>query len=210
VKKDPPPPPPVKKGPWLDYEVRGNVAVGETITLLVKSGNLPKRSKIEALVKRTQTGPFKPLSMVATGTVTMAKIEIDRPKIEIFVRAKQGKKIVAQLGSELEPIILSTAAPPPPLSQAWSETPPVSSVRTTTVATSTRTQIGEVVVAPPPPPVAGGGLSGLEIGLIAGGAAVIVVTVAVVVIVLATRKTDCDVEEGFGCAEVQVLPLMRF
>jgi hypothetical protein len=189
--------------------VLGTIALGETVTLLVKHGNLPKRAKLEALIKRTQTGPFKPLPLIATGTVAKQKLEIDRPKLELYIRAKLGKKILAQLGSELDPIILSTTPPPPPLAQAWSEPPPPLS-RTATVSTSTTARLTETAPPPPPPAVAGGGLSGLEIGLIAGGAGLIVVGVAIAVIVVATKQSNCEVEEGFGCVEVQVLPLVRF
>jgi hypothetical protein len=140
---------------------------------------------------------------------------MDRPRVELYVRAVHKKKTVAQLGSELDPIVISTLPPPPSYIDAWSvhdDRPrfvETSSTSTATIAAANTKTSSTSLVAPTKitkPPEDDDTL--LYVGI---GAGVAVVAAAVVItILLLGKKSDCDTEDGFGCVEIEVVPLMSF
>ncbi|MCK6552841.1 hypothetical protein L6R52_43860, partial [Myxococcota bacterium] len=214
-------PPPVVRpsGPWIAHVVRGDVRPGRTVTLVIESGNLPRATKLELMMRRSQTAEYRAEALTKTGTVSTKKIVLDRPRVELYVRAIAKKKVVAELGTPDEPVVISTLPPPPALVEAWStpERRPkliqTSTTSTGTLAlvalqpkTSTKAATPPIVatkVAPKSDDTA------LWIGLAVGGA-VVVAGVIVLVVLLTGSDGACDAPEGFGCTEIQVSPLVSF
>lgn len=191
----------------------GAVAPRATVEIVVSSGNLPRRAKLELLVRKSQSGGFVPAPLTRTGTVSVHEITLDRPRIEYFVRAMRRKETVAQLGSERQPLVLTTVPAPPPIAQAWSNESPQPSPPPPVVATSTATASAPPPGGAVPAPTTvsyGSGLDTTEVILLVAGGVVIVASVAVAAILLSGSNNDCEAEEGFGCTEVRVLPLLSF
>jgi hypothetical protein len=217
------PPPPVtapdsgRSGTWLEPRFVGRVAPGALVELVVSHGGLSKRAVLEARVRKTQAEPFAVVPLSRTGTVAKASIRLDTPRVEVFVVAREKRRVVAQAGSEAEPLVVSPVSTAPALADAWSETPPPPAAPPPPLPGPVDTATAAAPPPPltPPPPPAGGDTSELgtmEITLLAVGGAVVVASVVTAVLLLATRTPRCDVQEGQGCVEVQVVPssLVRF
>lgn len=212
----------VPKGPWIDFTVVGEVRPGATVKVVARHGNLPRRARLEARVRRSQRGRFEVLKMSRTGTVAQTPLVLDSPRLEIYVVARRGKRVLAQAGSEQTPRAVTPVSTAPSLAEAWSGGPPP--------ATSPPppplpppSQTSSVASAPPPPDLtppppddpgasSSSSLGSMEITLLAVGGAVVVASVVTAVLLLATRTPGCNVREGQGCVEVQVVPssLLRF
>jgi hypothetical protein len=215
IEQPKPPPQPKALGPTIRHRVLGDVLPGRTITVVIEPQNLPKNTKLELYIRRATTSPFKQELLTKTGTTATRKLTMDRPRYELYVRAVKGKKTVAQLGSENDPIVISTLPPPPSLVDAWStkEDRPrfveTSTTGTSTLATNS-TKTSSTALVPPTkvtkPPDDDDTLLYVGVGI---GAAVVAAAV-VITVVLLTRKSDCDSEEGFGCVEIEVQPLFSF
>jgi hypothetical protein len=109
-----------KDSPKLRHRIEGRVAINKTITIVIEQENLPRGAHLELELRKGQTGAFKQEPLTKTGTVSIRKMKLDRPRLEFFVRALKGKKLITQLGSLDDPIIVSTLPPPPSLADAWS------------------------------------------------------------------------------------------
>lgn len=210
--------PPPSKGRWIDFTVQGEPRPGATVKVVARHGGLSKRARLELRVQRSQGGKFEVVPMSRTGTVAVAPLVLDSPRLEIFVVARQGKSIVAQAGSETETRALAPVSSAPSLAEAWSSAAPPPAAPPPPlpgpVNTSTVAPPPPLTEAPPPPAGAGdsSGLGTMEITLLAVGGAVVVASVVTAVLLLATRTPGCNVREGQGCVEVQVVPssLLRF
>lgn len=212
-----------KPEPALGHRIEGQVWHNETVTLVLVPKELPKGVKLELFVRYAQADKFKPEPLVRTGTVATRKLKLDRPRVELYARALKGKKVLATLGSAGDPLVLTPTekplrTPPPPIREAWS-TPdirprlvPTASTASTAVAVAAARTSTRSLVPPPPPPTrvqpAEEDDTLLYVGLAAGG--VVVAGGIVLAIVLLSGKSGCDAKEGFGCIEVQVLPLVSF
>jgi hypothetical protein len=183
--------------------------------LVIEPQNLPKNTKLELYIRRATTAPFKQELLTKTGTTAARKLTMDRPRFEFYVRAVKGKKTIAQLGSENDPIVISTLPPPPSLVDAWStkdDRPRF--VESSTTSTSTlaarATKTSTTALVPPTkvqkPPDDDDTL--LYVGIGAGAA--VVAAAVVVTVILLTRASDCEAEEGLGCVEIEVQPLFSF
>jgi hypothetical protein len=145
--------------------------------------------------------------MTRTGSVATLELLVDRPRIELYVKARDGERTLALAASPEAPAVV-TAVAPPSLSEAWAEPgarPPVpkGSVRTSSLAAQgTRTSSAAV-----PTPATDDDPTELILFSVAGAAVVIGAVIAIVVL---ANKRDCNAKEGFGCTEIQVQPLMRF
>jgi hypothetical protein len=205
-------PPTAPRGPWLAPRVVGELAPGRKVMLVVEHGGMPKAARFELWVKRSQTGSFRKSELPRTGTVASTLLDLDRPRLEYFVEARQGQRVLARAGSDAEPLSISTVPPPPPLVVAWAEP---KATATASVAPS-RTATAAVAAVPPRAPQPAreapstSGLTDGEILMIVAGGAVLVAGVAVAAVLLAGGEPACDVGEGLGCTEVRVLPLLSF
>lgn len=226
--KDPPKekePPKVNTGPALRQKVVGEVKDGRTITLVVEHENLPKGSKLELFLRRGQTSPFKMEALTKTGTVAVKKLTMDRPRIELYARATHKKKTVAQLGSENDPIVITTLPAPPLLVEAWSQRDQRPSfIKTSTTGTqtssaslaldqrSTRTSSTAQLVPPTKVTVPADSSDNTAWIALGVGAGVVVVAAAIVVtvVLLNSGGDDCDAQEGFGCTAIEIVPLVSF
>jgi len=201
-------------------KIVGPTRPGATVRLVASHGGLPKRARFEARVRRSQAGPFERLRLTRSGTVAEAKLVLDSPRLEVFVEAKRGKRVLAASGSEASPLVITPVSTTPSYAEALSEPapPPQAPPPPLPSATGTSSTAGYVAppppgVTPPPPPAQSTSeLGATEITLLAVGGAVVVASVVTAVLLLATRTPRCDVLEGQGCVEVQVVPssLVRF
>lgn len=249
LKRDEPSPPPAdagpkpapKTGPVLRHRVEGKMGPGKTVTLVLEAERLPKDARLDLQVRRGQSGGFHAEPLVKTGTVSTHRFKMDRPRVELYVRATKAKKVVAQLGSPEDPIVLSALPPPPPIAEAWSIPESRPKLITTSTKSSTATAAGPRTAARAPsqvrasvPPAAratapeAGGVKRtvvtqvdqpkekdddtlLYAGLAAGGAVLIAGAVVLILVLKGgSKKKECDVKEGFGCAQISVLPLISF
>jgi len=203
-------------GPTLKHRIVGEVLSGRTITFVLEAEGMPKNVKLELFMRRATTSPFKQELLTKTGTTATKKIVMDRPRVELYARAVKNKKTLATLGSEIDPIVISTLPPPPSLIEAWSEreTRPrfveTSSTSTASMARSGHTKSSTVALVPPTkitkPPEDDDTL--LYVGL--GVGAAVVAAAVVITIVLLSKKSACDTEDGFGCVEIEIQPLLSF
>ncbi len=216
-----PKPLPVVTGPVLRHRVVGEVKDGRTITVVIEHENLPKNSKLELLMRRGQTSPFKAETLTKTGTVAVKKITLDRPRVELYARATKSKKTIAQIGSENDPIVITTLPTPPLLVEAWStrdERP--SFIKTSSTSTTSPALAGELrtntssTALVPPTKVTAPKDDGDDTVLIAlgvgAGAVVVAGAIILTVILLNGGGDDCDAEEGFGCTAIEIVPLVSF
>ena len=202
----PAPPAAAKLGPWMRQRLDGEVLLGRSVELVIEHQGLPRDARFDAWIRRTQTGAFRRVQLARTGTVAKGSLELDRPRIELYVTATQGRKVVARVGSETEPVVVSTEPPPPPIVQAWSgdlpKVAPSAEVRTSTTVAAAPVAATRVEST--------SALTDLEIGLIAAGGAVVVTGLVILAVVLFGKPKACDAREGFGCTEVTILPLASF
>jgi hypothetical protein len=215
IEEPPPPPKPKALGPTLRHRVLGQVLAGRTITLVIEHEKLPKGAKLELYIRRAQTSPFKQELLTKTGTTAVRKITMDRPRIELYARAVKAKKVVAQIGTENDPIVISTLPPPPWLVDAWGvkeERPQLmEKVGTASTATAAPAKASTESLVPPPqvePKDDGGDDVLLWAGI--GGGVVLLAGAVVLTVFLLSGEDACDVEDGLGCAEIQILPLVSF
>ncbi len=213
---------PTKKGPWVDFRVVGEVRPGATVKIVASYKGVPRRARFEAKVRRSQAGPFETIRLSRTGTLAVGRLVLDSPRLEIFVVARRGRRIVAQAGSESKTFAVAPVSSTPTLAEAWSTPapppaappPPLPQAQTATVAPAYGSGPPPPGVVPPAPPPAqeAGQLNGTEIAILAAGGAVVVTAVVVAVLLLAPRTPKCDAVENQGCVEVQVVPssLLRF
>lgn len=205
-------PPSDKRGPWVEARIVGRIAPGALVDVVASYGGLSKRAIIEARVKKGQAEPFAIVPLSRTGTVAKAAIRLDTPRVEVFVTAREKRKVVAQDGSEASPKVINPVSSTPALADAWSAAPPPPMAPPPPlpgpVETSSAAATPPPGVTPPPPPSAGStsALGTTEIVLLSVGGAVVVASVVTAVLLLATRAPRCDVAEGQGCVEVQVVP----
>jgi len=178
--------------PWLV----GRPHSGATVVIVAAHAGLPADATIEAMIRRAQSGPFEARTMVRTSTVATRSLTVNRPRFEIYVRARSGETTIA-IGGGPDRALVVTPESPPPMAQAWaeSEPEPIAAVDTSTSA------------APPP---ADGMSDGLFWGLIGGGAAVGLAAIVTLAVVFGAPGSGCDTAETLGCVEVEVLPLRSF
>lgn len=215
-------PPPARPDRWLDFTISGPRRPGATLQIVARYGGLGRRARLEAKVRRSQSGPFETVELTRTGTVAKGDVLLDVPRLEVFVVAKRGRRVLARAGSATRPRAITPASAAPALADAWSSPPPPPSAPPPPLPppeparTSTATAPPPPGVAPPPPPPPGAtadsSLGTTEITLLAVGGAVVVASVVTAVLLLATRTPRCNVREGQGCVEVEVVPssLVRF
>jgi len=166
------------------------------VVIVAAHAGLPADATIEAMIRRAQSGPFEARTMVRTSTVATRSLTVNRPRFEIYVRARSGETTIA-IGGGPDRALVVTPESPPPMAQAWaeSEPEPIAAVDTSTSA------------APPP---ADGMSDGLFWGLIGGGAAVGLAAIVTLAVVFGAPGSGCDTAETLGCVEVEVLPLRSF
>jgi hypothetical protein len=224
--------------PTVRTRVEGRVALGKTVTVVVETFKLPKGARLELSVRDSETGPFKPMPLTKTGTLSVRKLRLDQPRYELYVRAFKGKKLIAEAGSEQEPRVITALTSPPSIDEAWAEQPkktssseppslarqmaelekaepdrPQPALTTTTSvapasASAAKTKTSTAPSARLVAPPEDDDSTPLIIGLAAAGVAVVAGTI--VLVVLLTKKSDCNTREGLGCAQIQVRPLVSF
>lgn len=183
----------------LRPRIVGKTVSGAKVRLVVEHDGVPDGARIEAMVRRGADGRFEPIEMTRTGTIATLDLDLDREAIDVYVRAKRGSKVLAAAPSPASPLMIQPMSPPS-IADAWAAPP------------KTKTSTTVAMLAPPvePPPASPPGVSDTEIWVFAGVGAVVIAAVTVVAIVLATGGDNCKSEEGFGCVQVQVLPLLSF
>ncbi len=268
--KAPPPkaPPPRSPRPQrtLTHEIVGEQVKGKTVQVVVTHKGFPKGTRFEARVRRTQRGGFRKARMKRKGGTATLSLKLDRSRIELYIRALRGRRVLQESGSASDPIVLMVKMPtakadpvtqtgPTTKTDPGTKTDPTTNTSPGTKAdptaeTNPGTETGPPEkpsgpgseadpknaqanlpgVPPPPPPTVtstktsssavsapvvitpadSGGLGGLEIGLIAGAGVVVVAGVVLGLVFGLRSGASCDAQEGFGCTEVQVLPLAAF
>jgi len=189
-------------GPALVFRVIGKVQEHARIRVVVDAFGVPRSAKIEARIRTEGSRVYQPYLMpwvVGTATQAALALTLDEPRYEIYVEAKSGKKVVARAGSVAEPIVLEPAAVPS-LAEAYS-----GDVATaTTTRTSTAVAIATVPVSNDEP------WTTTEALILAGGVLAAALIVVLVVVASTSGTNNCDANEGFGCTDVSVRPLLRF
>ncbi len=233
------PPPAAPRSPALVHRIVGALSERARVRIVVEAIAVPRTARIEARMRPAGKRVYEPFLMpwvepiagaARTRTATLAAIELtlDEPWYEVYFEARQGKKVVARAGSADAPFLIEPARVPS-MSDAWAAdqaapsgvatgvvpagpgaspaaktgaSPEVAAVRTTTTST------GALAGGAP----AGGGLTTTETWVLVGGVAAVALIVVVVVLSLTGggNDSDCLAEEGRGCTDVRILPLMRF
>ena len=193
-----PRPGPAPKRPGLRPRVVGVPERGKRVELIVELSHVPARAQIEAMVRGGIAPSFVALPMARTGSVATASLRIDRPRFEVFFRARMAEGIVAMAPPPDHPITIE-AAEPPSLEDAWAaETRPpqleVPTTETSSVATSDGAPWWE----------------GIDTWMLVAGGAVAAVGIVALLVAVSSTPGGCEAERGYGCTEIEVQPLLSF
>ncbi len=197
----PAPSPGVVTEPGLELGYEGRVVPGGRIRLVAELEDAPSSARVVAMVKRAGAARAEPLPMSRTGTIATAELDVGDGPIEVYARLELGGRTLVTDPPASEPMLLQPEAPPS-LAEAWAEPPPAPPP----TASSTTAAIAVL-----PPPEEETGSDGVETWVWVGAGAAVVITAAIIAVVVASGgSADCSAEGGFGCVEVQVLPLASF
>lgn len=185
----------------IEVRVDGALVANGRARILARLIGIPPQAKVFARVRRGSSTRFERLPMIRTGTIAGIELRLESPRYEVYLEATRSKRVIATAYSAESPLVIEPA-PLPSLSDAWAEARPLD-VQTSTVTAETST------VAVVPPLVEQDGLGETEI-LIIAGSIVAAALITTAIIIIASSGSDCEAEEGFGCTEIRVLPLLSF